>query len=240
MSTTKTTKARKPKQPKADIVRELADALRGNAKPAEMVVAIRNVSSTGVSIVKGITGLDRDITLPADYEYASDVPPVHYEIIPWTAWQRIRKGYFVANGLVIRDDALLSEYHAPAPKDESHEIHPEFAKNVVADPRAWISKKTEDEIREGIAKMTSEASLRRLEFEVNRKILELGEESGAAPLSSERGQYAMRRLPAVYRLVDELVTERLDELQPMYGKRGEEKPYTNPMRDRPIIPRNHY
>jgi hypothetical protein len=119
----------------------------------------------------------------------------------------------VGNGLIVRDDSILGAADNGAPEDRPQDLHPDHAKNVVLNPRMWIMDRTEEEIRTAISEMTSEPTLRRLLYAVDQEVVLIGEKKYLG--DPERARKSIRDLPALFRVVEELAEERLDELNPV-------------------------
>lgn len=183
---------------------------RARIPAGQLVVGIRNISNYTVGLIDNTTGV------PIEYNLTPEIPgipdPHNRAVISYAFWQRLRSGTQVAQGLIMRDDSVLGEADNVAPADRPEDLAPDAAKNQVIDPKDWIRSKTEPELRDAIAAMTSGPSLRRLLYAIDQEIISLGEEYAGQP---DRAIKALKRLPAVYRLVEELAEERLDELNPI-------------------------
>lgn len=177
----------------------------------QLVVGIRNVSNYSVGLIDNTSGQAIEYNL--NPEVAGVADPKTRAVISYVFWQQLRKGSQVTRGLIMRDDSVLGPADNAAPEDRPQDFSPETQYNVVLDPREWVLSKTEPELREAISKITSEPTLKRLLHAVDQEILRIGEERY---LGDElRGVKAIRDLPALFRLVEELAEDRLDELNPV-------------------------
>jgi hypothetical protein len=177
----------------------------------QLVVGIRNVSNYSVGL------MDKTSGHPVEYNLNPEVPgvadPRTRAVVSFVFWQQLRTGSQVAKGMLVRDDSVLGPADNAAPEDRPQDVHPEHNKNVVMDPREWVMSRTEEQIRTDIAQMTSEPTLRRLLYCVDQEIIRLGEERYKD--DPERARKSIRDLPALFRVVEELSEERLDELNPV-------------------------
>lgn len=181
------------------------------APSGQLVVGVRNVSNYSVGMVDKTSGVPIEYNL--NPEVAGVADPKTRAVVSYAFWQQLRKGNLVQKGLIARDDSVLGPADNSAPEDRPEDIHPEAGLNVVLDPRQWILSKTEAEVREAIAKMTSEPTLRRLSYAVDQEILRIGDEKYQG--DEQRAEKSIRDLPAMFRLVEELVDDRLDQLNPV-------------------------
>jgi hypothetical protein len=185
-------------------------ASRPTVPSGQLVVGIRNISNYTVGLIDTTSGI------PVEYSLSPEIPgvsdPRTRAVVSYAFWQKLRVSSQVSNGLIMRDDSVLGEADNVAPADRPKDIPAGAEVNRVLDPREWIVSKSEDEIRDAIAKMTSGPTLRRLMYAVDQEIVNLGEPFIGAP---DRAVKALRALPGKFRLVDELATERLDELNPV-------------------------
>lgn len=177
----------------------------------QLVVGIRNVSNYTVGFIDKTSGT------PIEYNLNPEVPgtadPKTRAVVSYAFWQQLRKGSQVQKGLVVRDDSVLGPADNGAPEDRIQDMHPESEHNVVLDPREWILSKTEPELREAVEKITSQPTLRRLAHAVDQEIVRIGEAKYLG--DAERAAKAIRDLPALFRLTEELVEDRLDALNPI-------------------------
>lgn len=177
----------------------------------QLMVGIRNVSNYSVGLLDKTSGTTIEYNLNPEREGVAD--PRTSAVVSYAYWQQLRTGKQVANGLIVRDDSILGAADNAAPEDRPQDMHPDHAKNVVLNPREWVMSRTEDEIREAITAMTSEPTLRRLLYAVDQEIVRIGEEKYLG--DPERARKSIRDLPALFRVVEELADERLDELNPV-------------------------
>lgn len=177
----------------------------------QLMVGIRNVSNYSVGLLDKTSGTPIEYNLNPEREGVAD--PRTSAVISYAYWQQLRTARPVAQGLIVRDDTILGAADNAAPEDRPQDMHPDHAKNVVLNPREWVMSRTEDEIREAIAAMTSEPTLRRLLYAVDQEIVRIGEEKYLG--DADRARKAIRDLPALFRVVEELADERLDELNPV-------------------------
>jgi RNase H-fold protein (predicted Holliday junction resolvase) len=177
----------------------------------QLVVGIRNVSNYSVGLIDKTSGQAIEYNLNPEIEGSAD--PRTSAVVSYAFWQQLRTGNQVGRGLIVRDDSILGPAENAAPEDRPQDVHPDHAKNVIMNVREWILSRTEDQLREDITAMTSEPSLRRLQYAVDQEILRIGESKYNG--DPERARKAIRDLPAVFRVVEELADERLDELNPV-------------------------
>lgn len=177
----------------------------------QLVVGVRNVSNYSVGFI------DRTSGQPIEHNLNPEVPgnpdPRTTAVVSYAFWQQLRTGNQVGRGLIIRDDSILGPADNAAPDDRPQDLHPDHAKNVILDPREYVLSRTEDQLRQDIAAMTSEPTLRRLLYAVDEEIVRIGEQNHRD--DPERARKSIRDLPAIFRVVEELAEERLDELNPV-------------------------
>jgi hypothetical protein len=190
---------------------QLGTANKQYVPQSQLVVGIRNVSNYSVGLLDKTSGQLVEYNLNPEIEGVSD--PRTRAVVSFVYWQQLRTSPTVGRALVARDDSILGPADNAAPEDREQDIHPDHRKNLVASPRQWITSRTEDELRRDIAEMTSEPSLRRLLYSVDQEIVRIGEEKYKD--DPERARKAIRDLPAMFRVVEELCEERLDELNPV-------------------------
>lgn len=177
----------------------------------QLVVGIRNVSNYSVGLIDKTSGQPVEYNLNPEVEGVPD--PRTSAVISYAFWQQLRTGKQVGRGMIVRDDSILGHADNAAPEDRPQDLHPDHHKNVVLNPREWILSKGEEEIREAIQQITSEATLRRLLYAVDQEIIRIGEQRYKG--DEERARKSIRDLPALFRVVEELADERLDELNPV-------------------------
>jgi len=195
----------------AQMAAQIGATQRTFVNAGQLVVGIRNVSNYSVGIIDKTSGQAVEYALNPEVEGMPD--PRTRAVVSFAFWQQLRTGSQVAKGIIIRDDSILGPADNAAPPDRPEDIAPEAARNLILDPREWIVSRTEDDIREAIAAMTSEPSLRRLQYAVDQEIVRIGETKYRE--DPERARKAIRDLPAIFRVVEELADERLDELNPV-------------------------
>lgn len=183
------------------------------------LVGLRNISSYTIGLVNTIQGEQGEIQLHAAHFAKAD--PESTAVVSHQFWTTIRKGKIVANGQLIRDDSLVSDQSLIGPQDRPEDLPANAEINQVVDPFVWIDSRDEQQIREDVAKMTSDPSLRRLAAAVDWKIWTIGEEKYKH--DEERAKYAIRDCPAKYRFLDTLVEERIEELNPVAKDRANER-----------------
>jgi hypothetical protein len=176
----------------------------GTTHTGQLLVGIRNISDMTLG-QKSPNSTEPDLHLHADF---GTNDPNSVAVISNSWWLQMRKGRFVRDGLIMRDDTALGLGDSAAPPDRETDLHPDFYVNAIPDITTWMDGKTEADIREAVAKMTSPASLLRLRRIVDIKLLELEKDYDVEdPLRMKKAQ---KRLPMLYKLVDELVTMRLE------------------------------
>lgn len=178
----------------------------------ELMVGIRNISDTPVGIQPQFKG---DPSVNLNHDHGVD-DPAQVQIISYTWWRELRKSTLVAKGFIMRDDSVLGDHYAKAPADQPGEVAPDHVFNAVVNPQEWVNSRDETELRAGIEKMTSEDSLRRV-----RRVVDdfLRAEENKYPRSTIEEQQvaaakAIKALPGKLRLVDELVSDRLEGSTP--------------------------
>lgn len=190
---------------------QLAAAQIMATRPAESTamkyVGIRNVANQTIGLPDSPTPGEGAITLHAQ---GMDPDPNVVAIISYPFWMQLRKHKYFDNGLIVRDDSILGPTHVPAPADEPRDLAPNHEKNVVLDPYEWIVSKGEHELKEAIARMTSEPSLRRLGWAVQQEVTKF---FNALPADDpERIYKAENMLSAKVALAERLIDSRLLEL----------------------------
>jgi hypothetical protein len=203
----------KMSQTHAQLASQVGQAQAHNhyAPSGQLVVGLRNVSNYSVGLIDTTTGVPMEYQLNPERRDHAD--PRTRAVISYVFWQQLRSGPQVARGMVVRDDSILGPADNAAPPDRPMDIHPEHIRNVVADPREWIVSRTEEEVRRDIEAMTSEPSLRRLLYAVDQEIVRIGENKYLG--DPDRARKSIRDLPALFRVVEELADERLDDLNPV-------------------------
>lgn len=203
---------------------EGVQSVAGVAKPVvgKAVVGIRNISNYTVGLINKIPGEQGEISLHA--ERFGEYDPNNCAVISEAFWKSIRKGPYVAKGLIIRDDSVCSAGEVIAPPDLERDLAPSRENNAIVDPFQWIESKNEDELRAAVQKIDSEFTLHRLAAAVNYKIWQVGEEKYKD--HEERAKLAIRDTPSKYLWLDERVEERLDELNPNSKERALEREFT--------------
>lgn len=209
---------RKKKTADVSAVEMLGEILKGAQRqqgPKELHVGIRNVSSETISL-RAQFG-EPSIQLYPTPTNGSD--PNATAVIGYPRWQALRRAQIYALGMIVRDDSVLGDVHTRAPEDTPLELHPDHAKNVIMEPHAWIEGRDEAGIREGISRMTSEPSLRRLAAAVDEKIREaqkhIDRNWERNPDAEAQVRQAIESLPWKYQLVERLVENRLEVLNPV-------------------------
>lgn len=177
----------------------------------QLMVGVRNVSNYSVGLIDKTSGQAIEYNMNPEVDGNPD--PRTVAVITYAFWQQLRSGNMVGRALIVRDDSVLGPADNAAPPDRVQDLHPDHFKNLVPDPREWILSKTEDELRSAIAEMTSEPSLRRLLYAVDQEIMRIGDVKYLD--DPERARKSIRDLPAVFRILEELAEERLDELNPV-------------------------
>lgn len=190
---------------------QLGATQRSFVPVGQLVVGLRNVSNYSVGLVDSTSGQTIEYNLNPEVDGVMD--PKTRAVVSYAFWQQLRKSSTVSRGLVIRDDSVLGPTDNVGPEDRPQDFMPETFHNVVDNPRDWVLSKTEQELRDAVSRITSEPTLKRLLFAVDQEILRIGE---AKYLGDEqRAVRSIRDLPAMFRLVEELAEERLDELNPV-------------------------
>lgn len=187
-----------------------ATAVPGHrAQFAELMVGIRCVSDTTVGVPALFKG-DSDLHLHADYGHED---PARCAIISYAWYRELRKGQLFAKGLLTRDDSILGSLYQPAPEDLPGEVAVGHEVNTILDPTEWVNARNEQELRDGIAAITSEDSLRRLRRVVDEYLLKFegSQVRGTVAEQVKAAKAALMSLPAKLRMLDDLVTQRLEQ-----------------------------
>ena len=183
-----------------------------------LVVGLRNVSNYTIGLTDTTTG--QEIVHTLHPEVAGFPDPKTRAIVSYAFWQQLRSGKQVGNGLIVRDDTVLGPAENAAPEDRPEDMHPAHAQNVVLNPRQWILDHPEDAMRDKVAAMTSEPTLRRLIEAVDLEVWNLGEQKFKD--DPDKARKAIKALSSVFRSAEELFYERLDELNPVSRARDQE------------------
>lgn len=210
-------------QQQAQMAGQLGVAGRQYANTGQLVVGIRNVSNYSVGLLDKTTGKDIEFNLNPEIEGQPD--PRTRAVVSFAFWQQLRTSPTVGRGLIVRDDSILGAADNAAPPDREQDLHPDHNKNLILNAREWITSRTEQELRDAIAEMTSEPSLRRIQYAVDEEIVRIGEEKYKG--DDDRARKSIRDLPALFRVAEELADERLDELNPVAKVRHLEMTTTN-------------
>lgn len=207
--------ARTKKVSQQDVLAQLSDALQRPRETRERYVGVRNISNDCIALPNPTPGLPPLLELHPEFVDPQDPTrfvsnPNAVQVVSHAVWMQLRRGSLYDKGMIIRDDSVLGETYAPAPPDAPTELAAGWAKNAVLDPVAFIER-PEYELRAAIEVMTSEQSLRRLLTAVNQRIEKerMALQSNGDPTKEER---ALRNMPAIYHLAEELVLSRLATL----------------------------
>lgn len=194
-------------QASAALVAQLG-ALAPGLRPAagQLMVGIRNISDYTIGIVprQGVIG---DVELDLHPAMTGPSPNI-VGILPFTQWQSVRKGKLMEQGLIMRDDSVLGNSHSAAPADRPEDIAPGWFVNAILDPEKWVTEHSESEIRDMINKITSEPTLQRLRRVVDVELREI--QDRIPKTDPKRARKALQQLPAIYQLIDQVVTMRLE------------------------------
>lgn len=177
----------------------------------QMMVGIRNVSSTTVGIVGSPLAGEGEIQLHATFGGEHD--PNSVAAISWTWWQQLRKGKLVGKGFIVRDDSILGSSHVQAPEDIENELAKGHDVNTIRDPHEFITGQSETQFREAVKKITSEESLRRLLSACDEKVREL--RNNYDENDPNREENAVSDLPGPYQIAELVVQSRLDQIGPV-------------------------
>lgn len=186
------------------LLSRLAATSPNRATSSELMVGIRNISDNTLGLESPFPN-EPPIQLFADVGTGPN--PGQVSAISYAWWQRLRKSNFMARGLLMRDDSIVSGSFMAAPPDAPEDIHHEWKFNAIPDPVAWIATRDEAKIRRDIKKMTSPDSLRRLRRVVDD---ELGKLQVKFKDDENPAKRAVDELPIKYRLIDELTTSKLE------------------------------
>ncbi len=197
-------------------LRSRLSAINDNAQNpySELMVGIRNVSDNTVGIPAMLGNPPIQLAAPMGDDDTGASAPISY-----AQWRELRKGKLVRDGAIMRDDTVVGAGLSVAPADLAKDLPPTHKHNAIRDPKAWIDERSEDEIREELDRITSEESLQRIRRTVDdelRRIEATRPVSDALPhkerlkAQASRARWAISSLPAKYRLVDDLITSRLE------------------------------
>lgn len=169
-------------------------------------VGVRNVSNNTVGVPITIPG-EPPVTLNAAL---GGQDPNSVAVISYASWLQVRSSRLVRDGLIVRDDSILGDQFVAGPTDRDDQL-PEGARyNVIEDPTFWIESRKEDEIREGLALITSDDTLRRLQNAVTLKLKEVEAKYPSTMGNMERVRKSYQDLPLIFQLVDKTTAERLE------------------------------
>lgn len=185
---------------------------------SELMVGIRNVSDNTIGIPEMLGNPPIQLAAASEDDDTGSCAPISY-----AQWRELRKGKLVRDGAILRDDSVIGAGLQAAPADLPKDLPPTHKHNAVRDPKAWIDDRTEDEIREELERITSEETLQRIRRAVDDELKRLEASrpvSDALPTKerlkaeASRARWAISSLPAKYRLVDDLITTRLEAPEP--------------------------
>ncbi len=174
----------------------------GAPQLSNVMVGVRSISDNTIALVSPFG--DPTVSL---HGTAAGQNAGSFGAISFAWWQTLRNGKLLASGQIMRDDSILGDLYNAAPADRQDEMHAEWEQNAVVDAAEWIKSRSAEELQDGINKMTSEASLRRIRRVVDDELRKLQDAMLDDP---ERAEKSVKQLPAKLRLVDELVTSRLE------------------------------
>lgn len=200
----------------------LAQALSKQVAPgqtAQAMVGVRNVSDLTVGVPGAFGQPDLHLLAAINPD-----DPNTSAVIPFVWWRELRKGRLVQDGYLVRDDSILGAGYQTAPEDRPGELAAGHELNTILDPVSWIESRTEEQLRRDIDRITSLNSLRRIRRAVDQKLRSIVNSipdvhrdftpasNGYVPKDGwdNRHKLAVERLPALYRLVDELTTRKIE------------------------------
>lgn len=167
------------------------------------MVGIRNISDYTIGIPAKFG--DPELQLFPDISHDD---PNSVAVVTFASWKALIKGQYVTRGMIVRDDSVMGPGYMVAPEDRDVDYNPETAGNRIADPIEWVESRTEAQVREDLAKITSEPSLRRLRRAVDMKLKELQQ---AYPDTVTNKQLkSWEDLPVIYRFVEDYTTRKLE------------------------------
>lgn len=201
-------------------VAQLAEALanmRPTAVMGEPKVGIRNISNYTIGLVSPYQD-EPEVQLSGP-RYERDNPtcevvdPSMGAVISHKWWLALRRGDQMRKGMIIRDDSLLSADTVRAPADEERDLPAGWYDNAVIDPHEWIASKDESQLKDALARITAEETMRRLLTAVNQRIEQERIEAHKRTDLTEQKQeeLALRNLPWRYKIVEEVLLERLED-----------------------------
>lgn len=183
----------------------LANAL--NKPTVELKVGVRNISDNTIGIKSPFKD-EPDLDLHGD-TIPVDQNPGRYAIVSYAWWQQLRKSKIMERGEIMRDDSVLADSYTAAPADKPLEVPAAWQDNAIVDPIEWVNafKGDDGAMRAAIGRITNEASLRRVRRVVDIRLKELEKSFGADP---QRAKKALEALPALYQMLDQVLTMRLE------------------------------
>jgi hypothetical protein len=184
---------------------EVLSAARHATLPSSNVamVGIRNISDYTIGIPSRFG--EPELQLFPDLG-AND--PNSTAVVSFAFWRALIKERYVTQGMIVRDDTILGVGYTPAPEDRAEDYSPHAAANRILDPVEWIESRSEPEIREALAMVTSEPSLRRIRRGVDLKLRQL--QASYADTVENKTLKSWEDLPMVYRFIDDYTTRRLE------------------------------
>lgn len=167
------------------------------------MVGIRNISDYTIGIPAKFG--DPELQLFPDLN-AND--PNSVAVVSFASWKALLRGPYVAKGMIIRDDTVLGPGYVVAPADRPSDYAPGTEANQVPNPVEWVESRTEAQVREDLAKMTSEPSLRRVRRAVDLKLKEL--QATYSDAVENKQLKSWEDLPVIYRFVEDYTTRKLE------------------------------
>ena len=139
--------------------------------------------------------------------------PQQRAVISYAWWVQLRNSKLVADGFIMRDDAVLGPNQQAGPADTAADLPQTHALNVIEDPAQWLVSRDEVTLRNDIAKLTAEASIRRLQYTIDQEVARI---QAALPADAkdpkQRAEQAVMALPGKLKLAEELLHNRWIEL----------------------------
>lgn len=183
---------------------------RGHVQGAGEYVGIRNISNYAIDLPPSPLATEPGVDLVPDTEVPD---PRQVAIISYAWWLQLRNSHLVARGMIQRDDSVLGANHTPAPADDPADLPREAAINAIPDVAQFFAAHGEHELAARIEAITSEPTIRRLQFAIDQELARL---QAAIPYDStnpgRRAEQALKALSGKLVKADTALTDRYMQL----------------------------
>ncbi len=188
-------------------------APRGDSA-ANQYVGIRNISNYAIDLPRSPLATEPGVQLVPD----TAVPdPRQVAVISYAWWLQLRTHHLVSRGMILRDDSVLGSNHAPAPADDPRDLPRDAAVNQVPDVGAFFAELSEAELAARIEAMTSEQTIRRLQFGIDQEVARIQASLPEDPANpGKRAEGALRALPGKLAKAEQLLQDRYLVLTAQY------------------------